>query len=135
MVSTRSLPAIGRRTPTRLALTMNSSTAAWACSGLSCVAEHVGHVPSTAEYKRAREELRAAGEDVELFSRLYAHFMSWPRATEALSLSESNSARSIEARFRHRQVGKPWRYTEARLREALLAMRRVLRASAAGCRV
>lgn len=37
---------------------------------------------------------------------------AWRRAKEALSLSETTSARKIEARFRYRRVGKVWRSTE-----------------------
>lgn len=84
------------------------------------VAEYVGGVPSTDEYKRAAAELRAAGEDVETFARLYRHFGSWPRATEALALSKTSTAERIEARFSSRKVGKVWRYTPETLREVLL---------------
>ena len=84
------------------------------------VAQYVGHVPSVDEYKQASEELRAAGEGVETFSRVYAFFKSWPRAREALSLSETNTAQRIDARFRYRKVGKVRRYTDDVLRETLV---------------
>jgi hypothetical protein len=41
------------------------------------VAEQLGHTPSTTEYRQVSEELRAAGEDVEIFSRLYARYRRW----------------------------------------------------------
>jgi hypothetical protein len=84
------------------------------------VAEHVGHVPSVDEYKSGSQDLRAADEDVETFSRLYKHFGSWARATEALALSDAATPRRIEARFSSRKVGKVWRYTPETLREVLL---------------
>jgi hypothetical protein len=84
------------------------------------VAEHLGHTPSTTEYKQVSDELRADGENIEKLSRVYAHFRSWPRAREALALSDMTSATAIEARFQHRRVGKPWRYTEAMLHETML---------------
>ena len=86
---------------------------------LRLVADYVGHAPTVDEYKQAREELVASGYDVESFTRLYRHFRSWPRAKEALGLSETTTARHIEARFRNRRVGKVWRFTEDTLRETL----------------
>lgn len=85
------------------------------------IAEQLGHTPSTTEYRAVSEELRAAGEDVETFTQVYSHFGSWPRAREALALSETTTARAINARFRHRLAGKPWRYTEATLRETMMS--------------
>lgn len=82
--------------------------------------EEVGHTPSTAEYRQVSERLQAAGEDVEPFTRVYAHYVSWPRAREALSLPDSSPVTAIEARFRHRRIGKPWRYSEQVLRETLM---------------
>ena len=61
------------------------------------VAEYVGHVPSIDECERASQELRDAGEDVETFSRVYAHFKTWPRAKEALALSETTTAKRTDA--------------------------------------
>jgi hypothetical protein len=98
----------------------NESAPARYLRSLRRVAEHLGHTPSTTEYRRVSEELRAAGEDVEIFNRVYSHYRTWPRAREALALSETSTATAIEARFRHRQVGKPWRYTEAMLRDAMM---------------
>jgi hypothetical protein len=99
----------------------DESTPARYLRSLRRVAEHIGHTPSRTEYQEVSEDLRAAGEDVEILSRLYVHFRSWARAREALALSESSSARAIEARFRHHPlVGKPWRYSDAMLREAML---------------
>ena len=87
---------------------------------LQLVATHVGHPPRVDEYKQASVEQLAAGEDVETFARLYKHFdKSWRRVREALALSETTTARRIEARFRYRRVGKVWRFTEDTLREAL----------------
>jgi hypothetical protein len=102
----------------RLAGTENSM--ARFVRSMRTVAEHVGRVPSVDEYKQASQELREAGEDVETFARLYAHFKSWPRAKEALALSETTTARRIDARFRYRKVGKVWRYSEENLRDTLL---------------
>lgn len=83
------------------------------------VAEEVGDVPSVDDYRHIAPELRAAGEDIEPFSRLYRYFGSWRRAREALTLSETTTARKIEARFRARRVGKVWRYTDDTLRETV----------------
>jgi hypothetical protein len=83
------------------------------------VAEHVEGAVSPDSYRAAWRELRAAGEDVEEFSRVVRHFGTWRRAKEALELSDTNSVRRIEARFRFRRVGKVWRYTEETLRETL----------------
>lgn len=86
------------------------------------VAEAVGHAPGVAEYQEAAVALRAAGEDVEPFSRLYRYFgRSWERAQEALALSGETTTKAIEARFAHRRVGKPGRYSEGELRAALAA--------------
>ncbi len=48
------------------------------------------------------------------------HFGSWRRAKEALDLSETTTARRIEARFRFRRMGKVWRYSEDVMRETLV---------------
>lgn len=88
------------------------------------VAEYVGHPDETdlsvGVYKQASAELIAAGEDIETFGRIYGHYGSWPRAREALELSETNTVRRIEARFRYRKVGKVWRYSEPMMRDALV---------------
>ncbi len=84
------------------------------------VAEAIGHTPGVDEYKAVARVLTAEGEDVQPFSRLYKFFdCSWPRAREALELSGGASTRAIEARFRHRQLGKVVRYSEDVLRETL----------------
>lgn len=87
---------------------------------LARVRQVVGHPPTVGEYKDVSARLIAAGEDVETFSRLYRYFnYSWPRATEAQALAETTTAQRIDARFRFRQVGKVWRFTEDALRDAL----------------
>jgi hypothetical protein len=85
------------------------------------VAEVLDYPPSVDEYKTVSRELIESGEDIETFSRLYSHFRSWPRAHEALLLSETNSTKLIDARFRKRRVGKVWRYTEQALGDTLAA--------------
>jgi hypothetical protein len=99
------------------------SEAARFIRSLRAVADHVGH-PDRGEltvgaYKQASAELIAAGHDVETFSRVYRHYGSWPRAREALDLSDSATPRRIEARFRYRRLGKVWRFSETALRRAL----------------
>lgn len=90
-------------------------------SSLTVVAEEVGRVPTVTDYKEAQARLAAAGRAVEPFTRVYAFFGgSWPRAREALELSDGTTPRRIEARFRSRQLGKVWRYTDDTLREVLL---------------
>ena len=84
------------------------------------VAEELGHIPTVDDYKATRAELAKAGEPIETFARLYRFFGSWPRATEALELSEITTTARIEARFRERQIGKVWRYTEDILRDTLM---------------
>lgn len=84
------------------------------------VAEHIGGVPSVDDYRQVSKALRAAGEDVESFNQLYKHFGSWPRAMQALELSETTTPERIQARFAARKVGKVWRYSPERLREVLL---------------
>jgi hypothetical protein len=86
---------------------------------LRLVAAHVGHEPSVDEYKQARDELVTAGEDIDGLTRVIRHFGSWRRAKEALQLSNTTTARRIEARFRYRRMGKVWRYNEEALRETL----------------
>lgn len=83
------------------------------------VADHLGHVPTTTEYKKTSAELIANGEDLESFTRVYVRFGSWRRVTEALGLVEVNSPRRIEARFKLRRHGRPYRFTEAQLVEAM----------------
>ena len=86
------------------------------------VAEAVGHTPGVPEYKKISATLREQGEDIEPFSRLYRYFGgSWARAQEALELSGETRTKAIEARFANRRLGKPRRYSEDELREALAA--------------
>jgi hypothetical protein len=56
---------------------------------------------------------------VETFARVSKHFGSWPRAKEVVDLATTTTARSIEARFRDRKLGRVWRFTEERLKTAL----------------
>lgn len=85
------------------------------------VALEVGRTPTSEEYREQQPKLAAAGETVETFSRLYRFFGSWPRAREAMDLSDAgrDTPRRIEARFRQRKLGKIWRYDEDDLRDAL----------------
>jgi hypothetical protein len=84
------------------------------------VAEALGHSPGVTEYREVSQALIAEGEDVEPFSRLYRYFgKSWGRAQEALQLSGETTTKAIEARFAHRRLGKPVRYSEDELWEAL----------------
>jgi len=86
------------------------------------VAEAIGHAPGVTEYREVSQALIAEGENLEPFSRLYRYFgKSWGRALEALELSGETTTRAIEARFAHRRLGKPVRYSEDELREALAA--------------
>jgi hypothetical protein len=86
------------------------------------VAEAIGHTPGVTEYKEVSETLRAEGEDIEPFTRLYKFFgQSWAQAQEALELSGETTTKAIEARFAHRRFGKPVRYSEDELREVLAA--------------
>jgi hypothetical protein len=82
-------------------------------------AETLGRTPTADEYREVQPRLVEAGEDIESFSRLYRFFGSWPRAREALDLSETTTPRRIEARFRQRKLGKVWRYDDDDLRDAL----------------
>jgi hypothetical protein len=85
------------------------------------VAEAIGETPGVQDYQRVSRELIAQGEDLETFKRLYKFFdCSWPRAREALELSEETTVRGIEARFRNRKLGKIAKYTEDVLRETLV---------------
>ena len=88
---------------------------------LARVAAEVGRAPTVTDYRAVAPRLAAAGEDVEPFTRLYAYFGgSWARAREALELAGSETPRRIEARFRFRQLGKVWRYSDDTLRDVLL---------------
>jgi hypothetical protein len=84
------------------------------------VAEALGHVPGVSEYKEVSQAFIADGEDVQPFSRLYKYFgKSWDRAKEALELSGETTTKAIEARFAHRRIGKPVRYSEVVLRDTV----------------
>lgn len=86
------------------------------------VAEAIGHPPGVSEYQEVSRTLIAEGEDIEPFTRLYRYFgKSWARAQEALELSGETTTKAIEARFAHRRLGKPVRYSEDELRKALAA--------------
>lgn len=88
---------------------------------LRAVAEVIGHTPGVTEYQEVSKVLIAEGrEEVQPFSRVYKYFeRSWLHAQEALELSGETSLRAVEARFRHRRLGKPVRYSEDVLRETL----------------
>jgi hypothetical protein len=87
---------------------------------LTRVADVFGNTPGVEDYKAISIQLREAGEDIEMFSRLYRYFgQSWPRAREALKLSGETSERRLEARLRSRRLGKISRYTEDTLKDSL----------------
>jgi hypothetical protein len=83
------------------------------------VGDEVGHTPTVTEYRAAERRLRGTDEALEEASRVIRHFGFWRRIREALDLSETTSARKIDARFRARRLGKVWRYTDDTLRETL----------------
>jgi hypothetical protein len=93
----------------------------WRTSYARCafVAEHLGHEPNSLDYKAAAEDLIARGEDIEPLHRVVRHYGSWRRAAEALGLSETETPKAIEARFKRRRLGQVWRYSEQTLRETL----------------
>jgi hypothetical protein len=89
-------------------------------ASLQRVRESVGHPPTVADYRAAiQREMQSGGPGLEPLSRLIAHFGSWRMAREALDLSETTTARRIEARFANRRVGRVHQYTEQTLRESL----------------
>jgi hypothetical protein len=88
-------------------------------TALRLIAGTLGHEPSPVEYDKTRKQLQADGHELPPRSRLVRHFGSWRLVKEALSLSETNTARRIEARFRYRKLGKVWRYTDASLSETM----------------
>lgn len=87
---------------------------------LQRVAQEVGRTPTADEYRAVQPTLVEAGETVESFSRVCRFFGSWPRAREALDLSQTATPRRIEARFRERRLGKVWRYDEDILRDTVV---------------
>ena len=86
---------------------------------LRSVAEAIGREPTVDDYRLVSQRLREEGEDVQPFSRLYRFFGSWPRAREALALSDDRRASGLEARLRSRRLGKIARYTDDALRAAM----------------
>ncbi len=88
-------------------------------SSLRRVAAAVGHTPTVTEYRDLERRLRGTDEAIEEINQVIRHFGSWRRVREALDLSETTSARKIDARFRARRLGKVWRYTEDTLRDTL----------------
>jgi len=88
-------------------------------SSLRRAAEALGHAPSPDEYKQIRATLTEEDVELEPFSRVVRHFGTWRLAKEAISLSETTTARLIETRFASRRIGKVWRYTDETLRETL----------------
>jgi hypothetical protein len=86
---------------------------------LSRVAEVIGHTPDVREYRLVSKTLRANGEDVQSFARVFKFFRSWPQAREALELSSGGSTRAVEARLRNRKLGRIVRYPDDVLRDTL----------------
>jgi hypothetical protein len=86
---------------------------------LKRVADELGRAPTADEYRHVQPALAEAGDNVETFSRVYRFFGSWARAREAVDLSQTTTARRIEARFREQRIGKVWRYDEDDLRSSL----------------
>ena len=86
---------------------------------LRLVVNHVGGDPSPSDYRAARAELLAEGEDVPEINAVIRHFDSWRNAKEALVRSTDETPLQIEARFRRRLLGKVHRYREDTLRETL----------------
>jgi hypothetical protein len=84
------------------------------------VAEAVEEELTPDSYKAARRRLLAEGEEVFEFNAVCRFFGSWRRAKEALGLSDVTTAQKIEARFRSRLVGRPFRYRDETLKEILL---------------
>jgi hypothetical protein len=80
------------------------------------VAECVDGAVSPGDYKRVREQLVAAGEDIAPLHEQIKHYGRWRAAKDALALSETETPRRIDARFRFRRLGKVWRYTDETLR-------------------
>lgn len=70
-------------------------------------------------YRRVWRTLVADGEEIAELNGVIRYFGSWRQAKEALELSEVETPRKIEARFRGRLVGKVHRYREETLRETL----------------
>lgn len=91
-----------------------------AIHSLRRAAEIVGGSPGIDQYKQVRKELAAQGEELLPPGRILRSFQgSWHLAREAIVLAETTTSRRIEERFRKRQLGKVWRYTEETLRDVL----------------
>ena len=88
-------------------------------ASLKRVADLIGQAPGIEDYKRVRASLQKKGEELEPTSRIIRHFGSWHLAREATALSETTTARRIEARFASRKLGKIWRYTDETLGETI----------------
>jgi hypothetical protein len=90
---------------------------------LQLVASEVGGVDklTSTSYRQGWRRLKERGEEAHNLHAVIKHFGSWRRAREALDLSQSSSARAIEARFDKRRLDKVWRYTGDSLRQALAA--------------
>jgi hypothetical protein len=84
------------------------------------VAEFVGTDDlSPDDYRAARAELVAQGEDIAEINTVIRHFESWRKAKQALARSSDETPLRIEARFRRRLLGKVHRYREETLRATL----------------
>lgn len=66
-------------------------------------------------YRTATATIRARGEEHLAFRTVTEFFGSWSRCKEALGLSETTTAKRIEARFNERKLGKIWRYSDETL--------------------
>ena len=84
------------------------------------IAEYVGVELTPDNYRDARKELIAEGEEIVERNALIRYFGSWRRAKEALSLSATQTPLKIEARFRARLLGKVHRYRDEKLEEAMM---------------
>jgi hypothetical protein len=112
--------AFARISAARLArLAADDSESGRFIRGLRLVAEYVGRDPSPDDYRNARLELAAEGEEIAEINALIRHFGSWRNAKEALARSAVETPLQIEARFRRRLLGKVHRYREETLRATL----------------
>jgi hypothetical protein len=113
--------AFARISEARLArLAVDDSETGRFVRSLRRVAEHVGgNDLSPDDYRAARAELIAHGEDIPEINAVIRYFESWRKAKEALARSSDETPLQIEARFRRRLVGKVHRYREETLRATL----------------
>ena len=103
---------------------LNDSRGARCVASLKRVAEvrGCGSNLGVDAYRETYAELTAAGEKLEPVSRIIRHYGSWRHAKEGLALHlEGSSPGQIDARFAKRRLDKVWRYTEATLRETMVA--------------